>query len=115
MDRRRIFQTSPLRRRNLRRPTMNTAPRKFTHREVGDRRRDDGRARRFQGCPQLAIASARAVRTARSRRGTVPLTHLAREGRMTVTIGRREVLAALGGAAGAWTLAAKGQQPAERM
>ena len=28
----------------------------------------------------------------------VPFTHLAREGRMTVTIGRRELLAALGGA-----------------
>src|SRR5262249_1165107 len=32
-------------------------------------------------------------------------THLAREGRMTVTIGRRELLAALGGAAATWPLA----------
>ena len=34
-------------------------------------------------------------------RGIVPFTHLTREGRMTVTIRRRELLAALGGAAAA--------------
>src|SRR5262249_4733443 len=41
------------------------------------------------------------VKTAPSWRGIVPFTHLAREGRRTVTSGRRDLLAALGGAAAA--------------
>ena len=48
------------------------------------------------------ILSLAAVKTARSWRAIVAFTHLAREGRMTVTIGRRELLAALGGAAVSW-------------
>ena len=37
------------------------------------------------------------VKTARSWRGMVTFEHLVREGRMTVTIARRELLVALGG------------------
>src|SRR6516164_3632981 len=74
-----------------------------------DPRADDIYRRAACAPPTLGAAL---LGTARSWRGIVPFTHLAREGRMTVTIGRRGLLAALGGAAAAWPLAAGAQQPA---
>src|SRR5262249_30789283 len=62
-------------------------------------------------CPPCAppAPGAAPLGTARSWRDIVSVTPLAREGRMTVTIGRRELLAALGGAAVARPLTARAQ------
>ena len=55
----------------------------------------------------LHPAARERVKTARLRCDIIPFTAaLGREGHMPVTIGRREVIAALGGAA-AWPLAAR--------
>src|SRR5262249_11104541 len=72
-------------------------------------RHEHGRGTTGSSSVPLHRSGCRAVRTAPSWRGILPFTHLAREGRMTVTIGRRELLAALGGAAVACPLAARAQ------
>ena len=64
----------------------------------------------MRGGPTIGSGYGEHLLPMRSWRGILVFTHLAREGRMTVTIDGGELLAALGAAVAAWQLAARGQQ-----
>ena len=77
------------------------------------RTRGPGRAplQPVPGVHPVRVGSA-LLGTARLWRGILPSTHLAREGRMTVTIGRRDFSATLGGAAAACSRRARSRASA---